>query len=411
MSAPVAPTQPASNVSASLSKGEAPARVAVITDAYYEELIAGIAAYARLHHWDLDTAMIRCPGTLPKQERWAGVLAMVDRQSTAQWIEETDCPMVELLNDAVASHPSVVCDYAAIGRRGAQHLLELGDVHFGYYCGFVDFPASRCARDSFADEMKSRGFPVVHFDLELPSNYGGRTKSSRAERLAWLTPKLAAAPLPIAIMAEDDRFAVDLFLAARSLGLRIPEDVAILGAENQELVLSPVPVEISSVDCNLREVGWRGAELLNRMMGGATPGSPEVPMITVVPPKDIIVRYSTATFACDHAAVTAAALFVRRHFREPITVKEVAKQAGMSVRMLQAEYPIHVGRSVKEDILRHRMSSAQLLLERTNLKLEAVASEAGLGTAVNLCRMFQQKHGMTPNEWRREHGRPGLAGK
>ena len=164
--------------------------------------------------------------------------------------------------------------------------------------------------------------------------------------------------------------------------------------------------EISSIDVNFQEVGRRGCELLDRMLKGATPGSKEVPMLVKVPPKEVIVRHSTATFACDHPGVTAAAVFVRKNFQESITVADIAAHANMSLRTLQAEYPRRVGTTLKDDILKARLKRAQLLLERTDLKLSAVAAESGFGKAEYLCRVFQTHNHTTPQAWRQKH-RPG----
>lgn len=383
-------------------------RIAVIADAYYPEIIAGAAAYARSQGWDLDVAMIRNPGTLPKQEDWAGVLCIAIKDNTRAWLKEVRCPVVEMLNDRYPQYPRVVCDYPAIGRCGAEHLLGLGDISFAYCSAFPDVPEPRMIREAFCQVIQEHGREVVALELGLPLNPEYKTTSTRMDRIASLMKQLGKAPLPIAIMADDDRFAVDCALAARGLGLRIPEDVAILGVDNQELVLCSAPVEISSIDCHLHEVGWRSAELLGQMIYGSAAGSPEVPMLTTIPPKGVVIRRSTATFVCGHPGVTAAAMFVREHFRESITVEQVAAHARMSVRSLQTEYASHVGKGVKDDILQHRIDAAHALLERTNMKLDAVAVEAGLSNSKHLCRIFQQKHGMTPNDWRRKHGQKGI---
>jgi LacI family transcriptional regulator len=384
-----------------------PARIAIASNCYYEQLIVGIAAYAQRTGWDLETTMLQSPGYHPKQEPWEGVLAMATMDSTAAWIAEASCPVVELTETRCASpaHPKVLIDAEAIGRCGARHLLELGNVSFGYFRPFTSF--LECAA-GFASEIESHGFPVRMFDLGIIPHSESRTWTSRSERVAWLSRELAGIPLPMAIMADDDRFAVDLLMAARNLGLRVPEDLAILGAEDLNLIQAPLDVKISSVDPNFYEIGWHGAELLERLMNGAIPGSPEVPMITKIPPKGVVVRHSTATFSCDHPGVSAAALFIRQHFREAISVEDVAAQAGMSVRSLQAQYPVYRGRGVKEDILQHRLIEVQSLLERTSLKLAAIAAETGFGSDVYLCRFFQQEHGMTPLEWRARHGNRGI---
>jgi LacI family transcriptional regulator len=154
---------------------------------------------------------------------------------------------------------------------------------------------------------------------------------------------------------------------------------------------------------NLREVGRIGTELLDRLLQGAEPGSDDVPFLVKVPPKAVNVRRSTSTFMCDHPGVTAAVLFIRNHFREPISMASVAAQVGMSVRSLHAEYARRMGRTVKEEIVRERLNRAQSLLARTEFKLAAVAAECGFGNPEHLCHVFQRTHSLTPQAWRQQH--------
>jgi LacI family transcriptional regulator len=147
-------------------------------------------------------------------------------------------------------------------------------------------------------------------------------------------------------------------------------------------------------------------ELLGHLLDGASPGSSRVPMLGKVPPKRVIARKSTATFNCDHPGVTAAALYIREHFHEDITVAGVARHVGMSMRSLQAEYPLRVGRTVKDDIIWERLKCAQGLLATTNLKVVTIATKAGFGTSAHFCHLFHRAFHLTPLEWRRqERGR------
>lgn len=382
-----------------------PLRVAMVGNAYHEQLFAGVAAHARQAGWDLDVTCFFNPGCLPKQECWDGVLAAIPLfEPIDQWMREIRCPAVELLESPLSNpdRPRVTANRHEIGRCGASHLLELGNIRFGYYRAFAKF---RDCGNGFVEEMGSRGFAVSMFGLDLCVNNADRTRTTRPERVAWLCERLGKMTPPMAIMAEDDRFAVDLCFAARALGLRVPDDLAILGTDDQGLVLSAAPVAISSVDTNFFEVGRRGAETLDRMMSGAAAGSEEVPFLTQVSPKGVVARKSTSTFVCEDPAVAIAAMFVRRRFREPISVADVAAAAGISVRSLQAKYPVHLGRGVKEDILWYRLMEAKSLIERTNLKVSTVAAESGFGTSAHLHRVFQQVLESTPHAWRMRHGR------
>ena len=383
--------------------------VALISNLYSSELHAGVLDFMRGNGRFLDAVTLRYPGHLPPTKNIAGILASLTVQSYLDWVVARNCPVVHMLetNLALPGWPRVVRDLEAAGRMGAQHLMSLGNLDIAFY-RYFDSPAFTECRDGFIDEIQAHGRKVHEIGPHRVYDEGCELKVTRAERIRWLNSQLVPLPLPLAVMADDDVYALDLVHAARDLGLRIPEDLAILGMDDQPLVLDQVPESISSIDVNFREIGRVSCELLHRMLQGALPGSDEVPMLVKVPPKGVVVRDSTETFRCDHAGVTAAALFIRRNFHEGISVSDVAAHAKMSVRTLQAGYPQRVGCTLKEDIQRQRLRRAQGILETTDLKLAAVAVESGLGSLENLCRVFQAYHRMTPLAWRMQHRRASM---
>lgn len=384
-----------------LGAAETAPQVSLISNLNSSELHAGALDFIRQNGGFLDAVALRYPGHLPPAENISGILAALTVPSYLDWVVARNCPVVHMLHThlALPGWPRVVSDLEAVGRLGAQHLLSLGDIDIAFY-RYFDSPDFKACRDGFVSEIEAQGRAVHEIGPRRVYNEGSELKVTRLERINWLKSQLASLPGPLAVMADDDLYAVDLVHAARALGLRIPEDLAILGVDDQPLVLDAVSQQISSIDTDLREIGRVSCELLHRLLQGATPGSDEVPMLVRVPPKGVVVRDSTVTFRCDHAGVTAAALFIRRHFHERIAVSDVAAHARMSVRSLQASYPRRVGCTIKEDIQRQRLRRAQCLLQTTGLKLAAVAVEAGFGTIENLCRIFQMQHRMTPHAWR-----------
>jgi LacI family transcriptional regulator len=397
-----------SPASATLAESKAPPwDFAIVSNQNYPELYAGAIAYARENGRGLSTAAIRCPGHFPPVNSFAGILASLTVESYLDWVVARNCPVVHVLTsplDLPPLWPKVACDYEAAGRIGARHFLELGNLNLAFYRYFDSSGFNECHK-GFVVELEAQGRAFHEIGPCRSYDEGQQFNVTRQQRVDWLKTQLPSLPRPLAVMADDDLYAIDVALAARQLGLKIPEDVAILGVDDYPILLGAVPEAISSIDVNFHEVGRIGSELLHRMLEGAQPGSDEVPMLVKVPPKGVVVRSSTVTFQCDHPGVTAAAIFVRQHFHESISVSDVAAHAKMSVRALQVNYPQRVGRTVKDDILCQRLKRAQTILENSDLKLAAVAMESGLGTLENLCRVFQANHRMTPLAWRMEHRR------
>jgi len=197
-------------------------------------------------------------------------------------------------------------------------------------------------------------------------------------------------------MAEDDRCGAQLIRLALETGLTVPYDIAVIGCDNHQPDVNLSPVPLTSVDSNLRGIGYAAAELLQRLMSG-TP-SPNTPI--VVAPHGIIERASTAASVCTDKRIAATVRLIRRDFAEPLSVSTLAREAAMSVRALQNGFKAATGHSLRDELIRCRLACAERLLQDTDLKVQAVAIECGLGDARSLTRFFHQKHQQTPNAFR-----------
>ena len=199
-------------------------------------------------------------------------------------------------------------------------------------------------------------------------------------------------------MCDDDRRALELVVACDLAGLRVPEDVAVLGCDNHWVEQGLSPISLSTVDMNFKGIGWKAASVLDQLIQGAMPPSG----IIKVPPMGVVARRSTATFITDSPAITAAVVYLREHFREPLRLAELAKHAGMSERMLESEFKRRVGRPPREELRRARLACAARLLRDTDLKLAAIAAEGGFGSAAKLCESFGKAYGRSPTVWRQQ---------
>ncbi len=367
-----------------------------VTDFYLEGLLAGIVEYARDAGWMLDANM-RLHGRFPPVEEAAGILATVQSARVRNWLAaRRNCPIVRLIVARFElPYPAVEADYAAAGRAGARHLLELGHVHLAYYSQFMMSDA-REAQDGFVAELAAAGRRPHILDLSAAFPRRDSFDIVREERHRWLAGELNRLPKPLAVMCDDDRRALELVAACNLAGLRVPEDVAILGCDNHWVEQCLSPILLSTVDMNFQGIGWKAASLLDQLMQGAPPPS----AIIKVPPVGVVARRSTATFITDSPAVTAAVVHLREHFREPLRLPELARQAGLSERVLETEFKRRVGRSPREELRRARLACAARLLRDTDLKLAAVAAESGFGSAAKLCENFAKVHGLSPSAWR-----------
>lgn len=352
--------------------------------------------YARAAGWSLSDFKCFLPSKmLETGEPFDGYLTIATLEELPAWLKARSAPVVSMLcSQKDLGFPSVEPDCVAIGVRSAEHLLTLGSPLFVFYRA-QETPETRRLWEGFSGTLAKAGKKAHLIDFSA-----GRTIEEvavpRQRRWDWLRKQIAKLPKPLAILAEDDRFANDIIEVASMLGLRIPEDIALLGIDNRELMLGKLPVDVSSVDSNLHGIGWAAAELLDRIIDGASPPASPIQ----VKPGQVVVRRSTATFVCDHDGISAAVNYLRAHYHEPIQVDDVARAARLSRRSLQSLFKEVVGCTISEELSRLRLTHAVRLLRETDLKLESIAHESGLRTAKYLCEVFRPAFNLTPTAFR-----------
>ncbi len=369
-------------------------RVLFLTAFYMEEVLLGVVDHARHRNWELISNM-RFHRFFPSETEADGIVVLHADDRICEWLEKwPGTPVVHLgLPPPEIAPPFVDVDYEEAGRVGARHFLELGHVNFAFYTLAFRHEADR-TRLGYEEVLREADRESIHLDFTLL--HGDNTMHvPREERLNWLAERLAELKKPVAVMANDDRRSLELVLACERRGLRIPQDVSILGCENWTIEQRMSPIPLSSVEMNWRLAGRRAAEMLDRLMDGQ-------PVVTParVAPRCVVGRASTATFVTENDAITQALRTIRDHSSQAIRLADLAQQAGMSQRHFRDEFKRLVGHGARAEIRRARLVAAINLLRDTDFKLDAIAFECGLKNAKKLCEAFGEEYGMTPTAWR-----------
>lgn len=287
-------------------------------------------------------------------------------------------------------------DDAMIGRWAADHLVECGLRHFAY-CGIRQRgpdPWSEVRFAGFRRRLSDLGFPCLR--------YTGRHVSARhwsrlqREVAGWLD----SVPKPIGIMACNDWRARHVLENARQLRLRVPEDVAVIGVDNDELTCEMADPPLSSIAPATREIGYRAARVLYRLMSRRAGRVDDV----LVPPSELVRRQSTDLLAIRDPQIHRALLYLRERAGESIGAPEVAKAAGASRAALDQRFKRALGRTVAEQLRRVRTEIAWDLLLSTRLPLHDVARRSGFRTAQYLCYVFRRDAGRSPADVRAHRG-------
>lgn len=330
-------------------------------------------------------------GAPPWLRGWKGqgILTRTGSAAVARLVRAARVPAVELRTRRYDPRmPWVGVDNRALGRLVADHLLERGFRSFGLLAlDTEDFFRERC--ENFLGTLRERGLPCVVRDGAPRARW--ETQQRELER--WLR----ALPKPVGVMACTDQLGFWLLDACVRAGLSSPEEVAVVGVENDEALCSMARPPLSSVALNTERIGVEAAALLDRMMRGR-----RVPRTAIqIEPLGIVTRQSSDVVAVSDDRLARALRTIRERACEGIGVEDVVRATPLSRSSLERGFRKLLGRSPHDELLRVRLDRARRLLAETDLKLAAVASRSGFPHVQHLCASFKAAYGKTPGSYRR----------
>jgi LacI family transcriptional regulator len=302
--------------------------------------------------------------------------------------------VVSCSDSADPATTAVVClDDEAAGAMAAEHLIECRLEHFSFY-GVRTSTHSNNRERGFIAALARRGHscapcPVAYAASELDS------MPHWAELGRWLN----ALPKPIGIMAVDDMAALDLAALCRHENIGVPEHVAIVGVNNDDLICDTAWSPLSSVDAGFPRIGYAAAQLLERLMEREKLNDEE--RFVRLPPLQIVRRLSTDILAVDEPLVADAVRYIREHACDPCSVDDVLRHVPTGRRWLERQFDSKLGRSPRGEILRVQIETAKRLLLQPGLILPDIAERCGFSGAPTLGRAFLRAVGDTPAAYRR----------
>jgi LacI family transcriptional regulator len=291
---------------------------------------------------------------------------------------------------------SVISDDEAVGRSAAEYFLGRGYRNFAY-TGFPGHGYSTARGSGFLRRVEEAGLQAAAIGLNEPDS-AAAWKGMLKETPGFLK----SLPLPCALFCCNDARARMMAVEALRAGLRIPEDLAILGVDNDDFtcVLSPVP--LSSVEPDCETIGRTAARVVLELIAGRGPDRGESVPVIRIPPVRVVERRSTDALAVSDDQVARALRFIHAHALEPIDVEMIAREAGLARRKLERAFRAHTGASPYAEILRLRIEHAKALLTTTGRKVSEIAEECGFATGPEFSVAFRKRVGRSPLQYRRE---------
>jgi len=335
----------------------------------------------------------------PDPLEWSVDGAIMREPRQVERLLEAGIPTV-FITYLVGRVPGTTCvmsDDEAVARMAAEHFIHRGFESF-VYVGHPGMYWSDRRGLAFRATVEEAGFTLEEYRRRV-SNKPADWARDQESLAAWLLKRVK----PLAVFVCNDDRAEQVAMACRSVGLKVPEEVAVLGVDNDEFVCELSNPPLSSVALAVESAGYMAAQTLDEMMRGK---SREAKVITV-PPTRIVERRSTDVLALRDAEVATALRYIYENARSPLQVEDVAREVGVSRRNLYDRFMKALGRSVHDEIARVRAEQIAGMLRHTRLTVPEIARLTGCPSASHLTRFFKRHKGTTPRAYRQERQRLG----
>lgn len=366
---------------------------------YGRDLLAGIVRYMRMH--DRWSVFLEQRDLFKQPPRWLnkwhgdGIISRATTPRLLDAISDTGVPFVELTDrKGDVEFSQIRSDDAAIGKMGAEHLLERGFKRFGY-CGYKGEAWSKRREESFVKtiDQKSSGSCSLY-----NSTWQGRNARNWEDEQRCIIEWLQTLTPPFAVMACNDIRGRQIIDACSELDLAVPEQVVVVGVDDDELLCRMCSPPLSSVIPNAQAVGFRAAEVLASLMDGKSPASE----VQLIEPLGVATRQSTDVVAIDDPDIAAALRYIREYACRGITVAEVVRDNSVSRSTLERQVRKYLGRTPQEEIRFVQIKRARELLISTDLSAEQIAPLCGFEHPEYLHVVFKRVTGTTIGVFRKQ---------
>jgi LacI family transcriptional regulator len=373
------------------------------SEEYNKNLLRGITRYSKDHGpWTFCKMptyyreTIGIDGILKWAKDWEadGIIGQFYNDEEVEKFTRANIPVIaQDFKERFTSIPNITGDYQATGRMGADYFLKKGFKHFAFY-GFSSIVWSRERAEGFEERIHEAGFDVHYYEH----------KDARSIDLWYYKPSalsdwLLSLPKPIALMTCDDNQGHHVTEAARHAGIRIPDEVAVLGVDNDEMVCDLSDPPLSSIELDSEKSGYEAARLMEQMIEEKRCNAPDI----IVKPTQVVTRHSTDIFASKDKYIVSALKYIHGNLDKNLKVDQVLKEVPLSRRSLEKRFIMTTGYPVYEYIYNQRIEKFTQKLLETDMTIFEIALDLGLSDSKNIARQFKQIKGLTPMEYRKKH--------
>ncbi|WP_341225135.1 DNA-binding transcriptional regulator [uncultured Arcticibacterium sp.] len=369
---------------------------------YSKALLKGIAKYSkengpwvfcRMPLFQRET--IGLDGILEWAKGWGadGIIGQLYNDPGIEKFKEAGIPVIaQDFKERFNEIPNITGANKEAGSMGADYFIKKGFKNFAFY-GFKDIVWSRERAEGFEERVVKGGHKVHYFEQAMAhsSDIWYYMPSSLSQ---WLK----SLPKPIALMACDDNQGQHITEACRHSGIRIPEEVSVLGVDNDEMICSFSDPPLSSIGQDTEKGGYDAARLLHQMMENST----SVHYDIIVRPTQVITRQSTDIYSTSDKHIATSLKYIHQNIDKKLKVDDVVKQVPLSRRALEKRFLDMTGYPIYKYIFNLRIEKFSQKLLETDLSVFEIALELGFLDTKNIARQFKQMKGCTPTEYRNQ---------
>lgn len=382
-----------------MSKRRSVALLIEMSNAYGRGLLAGVQGFLKEHRpWSIYLAEQGRGDTPPawlKGWKGDGIIARVENQKIATSVSQCEVPVVDVsAGRFIPDTPMVETDDKAVGKIAAKHFLERGYQNLAF-CGDPRFQWAQWRCDAFVEALREEGISCHIYKAMNKKQASTGWIEERDHMAKWIK----SLPKPVGIMACYDIKARPLLDVCRSANIAVPEEVAVLGVDDDELLCNLSDPPLSSIILDTYKIGFEAASTLEKLMDGE-----KIEQQTqLIEPLGITTRQSTDSLALEDRDVASALQYIRMNACDGINVHDVLKTTSVSRRILESRFRKHVGRTPHEEILRVKLEHVKNLLTETDLDMSTIAKRAGFRHVEYLSVAFKRVLGMPPSNYRNQH--------
>jgi LacI family transcriptional regulator len=374
-----------------------------LSEEYNKNILKGITRYSKDHGpWTFCKMptyyreTIGIDGILKWAKEWGadGIIGQFYNDEEVEKFTAANIPVIaQDFKERFTDIPNITGAYTDTGRLGANYFLRKGFRNFAFY-GFGNIVWSRERAQGFEERIQEAGFNVHYYEHKDPEAIDLWYYKPSA-----LSEWLKSLPKPIALMTCDDNQGHHIAEAAKHAGIRIPDEVAVLGVDNDEMVCELSDTPLSSIELDAEKGGYEAARLMEQMVEEKTCYGPDV----VVKATQVVTRRSTDIFASKDKYIVSALKYIHGNLDKNLKVDQVLKEVPLSRRSLEKRFMLTTGYPVYEYIYNQRIEKFTQKLLETDMTIFEIALDLGLSDSKNIARQFKQVKGLTPMEYRKKH--------